>query len=152
MSDQIFIHLLNDLNITSVLLTLLVFRQLLGDNASYFLHFCTVNRSNKYHTCIKAWYIFIELCCRRKTIHNISLLHSVTCSFITMNTFIVVYFDSFTHTSSCCYKYSLEHQTVVNLLLKKVPINCFLQSKLSLLKTTSPSCLLLFFERSLGFL
>ena len=54
MSDQIFIHLLNDLNITSVLLTLLVFRQLLGDNASYFLHFCTVNRSNKYHTCIKA--------------------------------------------------------------------------------------------------
>lgn len=156
MSDQIFIYLLPDLNVTSVLLTLLVFRQLLEDNAGYYLHFCTVNWSNKYRTCIKAWYIFIELCCHRKTIYNISLLHSVTCSFITMNTYIVVYFDSFTHTSSCCYKYSLEHQTVVNPLLKIVPINCFLQFKFSLLKTTSPAVLvhflLLFFKRPLGFL
>lgn len=43
MSDQIFIYLLPDLNVTSVLLTLLVFRQLLEDNAGYYLHFCTVN-------------------------------------------------------------------------------------------------------------
>lgn len=39
----------------------------------------------------------------------------VTCSIIAMNTHTVGYFDSVPHTSSCCLKYSLEHQMWVNL-------------------------------------
>ncbi len=87
--------------------------------------------TTKYCLSIKAWYIFFfcakELHCYPKSIkiHQwATLLHWVTCSFITMNTHTVVYFDSIPHTPSCFPKYSLEHQTWINSLLKIVPYKC----------------------------
>ncbi len=40
---------------------------------------------------------------------------AVTCSFITVNTHTVLYFDLIPHTPSCCPKYSLDHQMWIHL-------------------------------------
>ena len=52
---------------------------------------------------------------------NKSPLPRLTCSFYTMNTHTVVYFDSFPHTLSLCQKYTLEYQMWINLRLKILP-------------------------------
>ena len=89
--------------------------------------------TDKYCVCIKAWYIFflcaIQLHCCPKTIKKkhqwATLLQWVTCSSITKNTHIVVYFHSIPHTHHpCCHKYSLEHRMWINPPPKVVPNTC----------------------------
>ncbi len=91
----------------------------------------------KYCVCIKAWYILF-LCatephCCPKTVKNtsMSLLHWVTCPFITMNPHNVVCFYSIPHTPSFCRKYTQELQMCINPQLKIVPNKYTIYSCLS---------------------
>ena len=83
--------------------------------------------TNKNCVCIQSLIYYIPLWQRApllskktiKTLQLVTLLHWVTCSFITGNT--LVYLDSISHTPSWCHKYSLEHHMWIHLPLKIVP-------------------------------
>ncbi len=70
----------------------------------------SIDPTNKYYLCIQNLTRLLPLSHRApllsklKTHQWATLLHRLTCSFITMNTHTVVYFVSILHTPSCCPK------------------------------------------------